>query len=304
MHVIARPAQRRHGFTLIELLVVIGILAVLGILTVISAQRLSRSSRVSSAVNTVTNALQLARAQAIRQSTTTAVVFRPIWDPNNKQKPQQTEVVIAETTHELHEFNPGQQLYGIPNLAERFIPVNGAKTIRLPAGIKVAGPGFEGTSLDDARWYTQCELKAAADCSEAMMYSATIAVMFNPDGSLVTLRNAASGSDSKAFLDFLIGDADGDGDPQDTEVGTCPTTGYAGIFSQWWITNDVNDETNFVVVPFLAVYDDRAARDVKATDWADPSNLYLELVGPGGFISTNAQQINFNRYTGIAEVQQ
>jgi hypothetical protein len=32
--------------------------------------------------------------------------------------------------------------------------------------------------------------------------------------------------------------------------------------------------------------------------------MVVELVGPSGYIATSGQRIHFNRYTGVAEVQQ
>ena len=300
-----RPSRRpTRAFTLIELLVVIGILALLGILTVISAQRLSRSSRVSSAVNSITNALQVARAYAIRESKLTAVVFRPIWDVNNKQKPQQTEILVVVSTGQTYQFDV-TQLYGLPNLSERFLPAQGLKAIRLPAGIKVAGPLFEdqfSATLTEVDWGTQGELsKISNGCSEAIQYSRVIAVMFAPDGSLVLANTRAGGGDTKSFVDLSNpSDFDNDGDPQDCGFGSCTS----GNYQEFWMQDAVEDECNFVLVPFLAVYDDRAAREVRSLDWSDETNMKKELTGPSGFITTNAQQINFNRYTGVAEVQQ
>jgi prepilin-type N-terminal cleavage/methylation domain-containing protein len=294
----SHTTRRPHAFTLIELLVVIGILALLGILTVISAQRLSRTSRVSAAVNSVTSTLQVARAYAIREGKLTAVVFRPLWDINNKQRPQQTEMIVSAWTGETYAFNTYAD--GQKDLADRFLPVNGIKAIRLPAGIKVAGPLFEDGQ--DGNWVTQGEMpQIMQGCRESIVYSRMVAVMFAPDGSLVTANTRASGKDTKSFVDFNLIDSNGNGDPQDCEtVGGCATS----LFQTFWMQDSVDDETNLTVVPFLAVFDDRAAREQKTLDWSNGSNMVVELVGPSGYIATSGQRIHFNRYTGVAEVQQ
>lgn len=299
-----RRRDARPAFTLIELLVVIGILALLGVLTIISAQKLSRSSRVSSAVNTVTNALQVARAYAIRESKLTVVVFRPVWDAANKQKPQQTEVLIAASTGETYEFDE-TQVYHLPNMAERFLPAQGLKAVRLPAGVKVAGPLFEdqfSTTLTEVDWATQGEMsKITNGCGEAIKYSRLIAVMFAPDGSLVLANTRAGGGDTKSFVDLSVpADFDNDGDPQDCGFGSCAS----GNYQTFWFQDAPEDECNLVLVPFLSIYDDRAAREIKTLDWSDEAAMKTELCGPSGYITTNGQQVNFNRYTGVAEVQQ
>jgi prepilin-type N-terminal cleavage/methylation domain-containing protein len=297
-----RPRGARRfagGFTLIELLVVIGILGLLGVLTIISVQRLSRSSRVSSSVNTVTNFLQSARAYAIRENKLVVVAFRPIWDVNNKQRPQQTELVAAEWTKEGIVFAgaPGQL-----DIADRFVPINGLPSIRLPAGIKVAGPLYEDG--EDGNWVTQGEMSQIMQgCREAIEYSRMIAVMFAPDGALVTRNPAASAGDSKAFIDFNLRDlSPADNDPQDVvQAGGCATS----TFQQYWMQDNVEDETNLTLVPFLAIFDDRQAREsAKFLDWSNSANMVAELLGPNGFVTTNGQRIHFNRFTGVAEVQQ
>ncbi len=303
-----RPANRHEAsgrgrasraFTLIELLVVIGILAVLGVLTIVSVQRLSKSSRVSSAVNAVSNALQSARAYAIRENKLVVVVFRPIWDINNKQRPQQTEITIAEWTKQGIVFNAGTP--GQLAIADRYTVVSGNKPLRLPVGIKVAGPLYEDGQ--DGNWVTQGEMPIIMQgCGESIEYSRMVAVMFAPNGSMVTRNPAASAGDSKAFVDFNLKDlTPGDNDPQDVDnANGCAS----GNFQKYWMQDSVDDENNLTVVPFLAVFDDRLAREGKTLDWSNSANMLIELLGPSGFVTTNGQRIHFNRFTGVAEVQQ
>ena len=142
--------RESRAFTLAELLVVIGVIAILGTLTVISVQRISRDTRTATATNTVTNALAAARAHAIKTNNLVMVVFRPIWNPNQRQTPQQTEVLISEWTGRSFEFLPEE-------LADVYLPANGFQPIKLAPGVKVAGPVYE-TGANDSVWATQADM--------------------------------------------------------------------------------------------------------------------------------------------------
>lgn len=290
---VRRPAR---GFTLAELLVVIGVIAVLGTLTVISVQRISRDTRTATATNTVTNALAAARAHAIKTNNLVMVVFRPIWNPNQRQTPQQTEVLIAEWTGRSFEFLPEE-------LADVYLPANGFQPIKLPPGVKVAGPVYE-TGANDSVWATQADMPrtmgggGVAACSEPITYSRMIGVLFGADGSRLTRNPNGATSDNKSFVDFNRTDSNGDGDPQDCQLGTCAN----GNFQVFWLQDHVEDESNVTLVPFLAVYDDRAARERRTQEWTGDAGLVQDLVGPQGYISTSSDRIHFNRYTGVAEV--
>ena len=79
------------------------------------------------------------------------------------------------------------------------------------------------------------------------------------------------------------------------------TIAAATFFNQWWET----DETLVTVVPFLAVYDDEKARELRTTDWTDQTDYEAELTGsltdsPTAYINLRADRIHFNRYTGVA----
>lgn len=293
----ATPRSRRRAFTLTELLVVMGVLAVLAVLTAVGVQKISRESRVASAVNTVTGMLGSARALAIRENAVVVVAFRPIWDPTNRQKPQQTEVVVAKWTGERAFFNPGGQF---PNIADRFFVADRVPAVRLPSGVKVAGPLYEFGN--DEVWVSQAELpELNPGCKEALDYGRMIAVMFAPDGTLVTRNPYSSAGDSKAFIDFnKIDLTPADNDPQDcVNAGGCATS----TFQQYWLQDDVNDETNLTLVPFLAIFDDRQARERRTLDWGNAANMLAELNGPAGFITASSDRIHFNRFTGVAETR-
>jgi prepilin-type N-terminal cleavage/methylation domain-containing protein len=292
-------SRRREprAFTLAELLVVIGVIAILGTLTVISVQRISRDTRTATATNTVTNALAAARAHAIKTNNLVMVVFRPVWNPNQRQSPQQTEAVICEWTGRSYEFLPEQ-------LADVYVPANGFQPLKLAPGVKVAGPVYELGTATDSTWATQPDLartmggSGVPACSEPITYSRILGVLFGSDGSRLTRNPNGATSDNKSFVDFNRIDSNGDGDPQDCQLGTCAN----GNFQIFWLQDHAEDESNITLVPFLAVYDDRAARERRTQDWTSDAALATDLVGPQGYISTSSDRIHFNRYTGVAEV--
>ena len=69
-----RPSR---GFTLVELLVVMGVIGVLSTLTLVSFRAITRDARLSSATNTVTAALDNARALAMKRNQPVLVAFYP-----------------------------------------------------------------------------------------------------------------------------------------------------------------------------------------------------------------------------------
>lgn len=77
--IMAATRQRCQGFTLIELLVVVALVAIFAALALPSFNDTIRRYRVSSAATEITNALQLARAQAIatRQQVNVAQTANP-----------------------------------------------------------------------------------------------------------------------------------------------------------------------------------------------------------------------------------
>lgn len=299
--------RRRSAFTLIELLVAMGVIIVLATVTLVSVRALAQGASRASAVNRVKAMLGSARATAMKRGRPVAVVFTASWDPARPDVPQRTEMWLVEYSGVTLQPDP----LGNPNLLiDRFVPVEDAEPLALPAGFKVAGPWYDLNT--DGRWVTQPELRL----SDPVAFGSPewpgrmIAVMFAPDGSLVTSR--PMGDNSHSFVDFnhgvtntstnVNGDGDDDGSPQDlwdTSNTTFPFFDY----------NEPGDETNLVFVPFLAVYNDDEAREFYgADDWSDEEQYFAELVNgvfnntlnPNvGYITEYGERIHFNRYTGV-----
>ncbi len=303
----ARSAQR--AFTLVELMVVIAIIGILAVVTLVSSRRMSAGARVSSATNAVTAVLANARAAAIRDNKPTAVVFRASWDATKPHLPQQTEVIVVRSTGDLVQF--GSPSSAGPNVAERFLPLTDVQSVKLSEGIKVAGPLYEGDfsvgsgNASDYAWVTQGEMPFIMNgCQETPRFSRQFAVFFGADGAFLTRPPNASAGDHKCYVDWnRNGDAiTPPADPQDVALGSC----NSGNYENYWLQDHVDDETNLVFVPFLAIYDDRVARERKSVAW-DGSGSYAgilsELTGPSGFISVFSDRIQFNRYSGVPEVR-
>lgn len=294
------PHSWRRAFTLIELLVVIAIIAIVSVLSVIAVGKLSQDARVAGATNQVLAALDEARATAIRTNRSTAVVFLARWDANRPEDRQVTECVVVtwRGDQETVIFNGSE-------LADIFVAVPDVQPRRLPAGIKVGGPfyaieGFDGLA-SDFLWLTQPELRLTDPdiVGNAQEYPGEIiGVLFDPKGSVVT-SNVSSFA-REAFYDEFLGDNETSGDGQgfrldpraDTAVGSAP----GPLFYHY---HEDNEEVYISFVPFLSIYDDDEARELKTLPWTNRVNYEAELAGPTGYIAQYGRKIEFNKYTGV-----
>lgn len=294
-----RPlAATGRGFSLIELLAVMGILVLLAVLTAVGVGRISKEARVSTAVNRISAALANARAIAIRENTHVLVLFRVEWPvnasgaPANRAARQVTELVVTRFSGESYVPNPSL-------ISDRFVPVPGVPPVRLPAGIKVAGPNyeFESGSFETQAFYTQPEFRLLVDgCNEYLEYGRHIGILFGPDGRRVNRRLNATARDQKISVDL---NGNGVEDVDFTFQGGC---GPSNTFGRFYFLNHPSDETNVMLVPFLVVYDDDAARELKTGDWRTRAGIEAELVGrQGGYIASFGERIDFNPVTGVVQ---
>lgn len=307
-----RGASAPAGFTLIELLVVIGIIATLAVLTTMSVRRLSRDSRVAIAVNQVISALGEARARALKDNEPMLVTFVVRTDAGmSAARGQITDVVIAKWTGQIVKVqdggpnNPGTDIWNEPFVIH-------PDTVRrsLPPGIKVAGPRTDynppGTSDQDVVWITQPELANNE-------YGRSIGVLFGPDGTVVTRFPAGVGVAlyESAYLD-LDGVKNANGWP-------LQNVGNSTSGARYFEYNEEVDEPSINYVRTLAIFDDAAAREFfGAGGWSGtssgasnglPADCSTEPAGErrmrcqqSHFINQYADRINFNRFTGVAEV--
>jgi hypothetical protein len=269
-----------------------GVIAVLATLTLVSVRGISRDARLASAVNTVTAALDNARAAAMRRNTLALVVFRPRLVG---EKEQVVEVVTADWGGESYGVDDDGN--GIPeHVVDRFVPLPDVPVRALPSGIKVAAPRYADGR--DEEWVTQSHLPATRLASNPEQPGRLIGVMYGPDGTTLT---ANSRSDStRTWVDFASSEMDQSypwvHDGPSPGDGFSPTeAAVVGYVEQRYPL----DEPVVTFAPFLAVYDDDAARERKTLDWSTSANYESELTGSLGYISNYADRIHFNRYTGV-----
>jgi len=294
-------AGHRRAFTLIELLVVIAIISIVAVLSAVAISRLGQEARLASAINTVLASLDEARAAAIRTNRSTAVIFLARWDADRPEDRQVTEAVVVTW---LGDQEP--VIFNADELADIFVRVPDLPPRRLPPGIKVAGPfyaieGFQGLQ-SDFLWLTQPELRLTDPDvvgNDQEYPGEIIGVLFDPRGRVVT-SNVSSFA-REAFYDEFPGDTESAGedgfgfrlDPRaDTAVGSAP----GPLFYHY---HEDDEEVYISFVPFLAVYDDDEARELKTLPWTNRTNYEAELAGPGGYISQYGERIDFNKYTGV-----
>ncbi len=284
----------RRGFSLTELLVAMGIIAIIGGITAIGIRNVSREARISSATNTVTAALDSARALAIRRNRTVAVVFRPRLVRDGESR---IEIILAEFAGD----SEVRSILGTspqPRIFDRFRPIPGIARRELPKGIGVAGPFH---AVDERAWLTATDLARPEEAPGRV-----IGVMYRADGTTVM-------QDSSRNTHFIWVDVNDDGERYFHEADSNdPQMPQGNHIDDWMSQKHPDDEPLIQMVQFLAVYDYDAARDwsdtsvwVNAQSWPAPNDWPNEDSGTreaelSMFITEFADRIHFNRYTGVA----
>lgn len=311
----------RRAFTLVELLAVIGILVALATMTAISVARVSKDTRISKAANDLLNVLETARAIAIRTHQPTLVVFRtrterfdesandPMRYPNTSRiKRQWTEAVVGRLEEPLQLYADSSNLLSRIYI-DRFTPEAGISGFTFPEGVKVAGSfaGF-GNEMFDRAWVTQPKLKENPAEEEL---GSIVGVLYDAQGRVVS-RLDGSGVASVSQGRYPVMDFNRNG-ARDiiNEVG-----------GPWepHVQNQEGDEANVVTTQVLAVFDDKAMRELYDDKYWQGTSLRAfapgtpcSTLGSGQsrrmcecteFIDQFGTVIAFNRNTGRAEVQQ
>jgi len=323
-----------RAFTLVELLAVMGIIAILGVVITTSAQRISKDAKLAGATNQVLAALGEARAIAIRDRATVLVAFtvrRTTYRQTTSgpelidlSKPQQTEVVIAKATGRLGFLGTGtngsyaflsQVGANSDRLLEEFHPAAGVPSRLLPAGMKVAGSAmdFPPTTYSpqghDHYWYSQPEMKKRDSIGLTLERGQLVVIRFGPDGSLET-RNPSitadvdptdpGNSSVNPWIDFNRNGA--------VEIGTTPTTTND---TKFFTLDEFRDEPLGNHTMFLALFDDdnfhAQATATQVTNWGATSQSAFPSINElikdrTAYINQFSDRIQFNRFTGVAEL--
>jgi prepilin-type N-terminal cleavage/methylation domain-containing protein len=282
-----------RSFTLLELIVVMVVMAILSGLSAIAYRGISENLQMSAAVNTVTAALDNARAMAIKQNRYVMTVFRPRLDDDGTT--QVIDIIVAQWNRDSASADRGD---GRVWTYDRFIPIPGMLVRTISGGVNVAGPGY-GVGDDDIWW--ACTYLPTLQMGEP--FGRLVGVLYSPEGRVV-VRNATSGAD-RIWVDFnqdwvqtinattLV-------DWSDPNVVIAPwaTPATPDIGAHFDI--EIAQSEPFVsMTPILTVFDEDAFRESIGTggvvafdDVDDRNSKYTE------FIENNADRIQFNRYSG------
>lgn len=285
-----------NGFTLTELLIVMGVIAVLSVLTLISMRVIARNAKLAASTNTVFASLDNARAIAIRDGNLVLLAFRPRIENGEDVV---VDLVACRWTGESYPAAPVGTI-------DRFEPIADFPVRTLSSGIKVAAPSYR--TGNDLEWTTQSHLPRTQAVANPEWPGALLGVMYGPDGTILTSNPRTDASliwvDFNHHPTYVVPRIELDmfyPDPfhMMSDLGLpIDMNRFDDYFRQIIAT----DEPFITFAPFIAVYDDEAARELKdpVRDWGDEQGYVNDLTGPDGYITRLGNRIYFNRYTGVA----
>lgn len=282
-----------NGFTLTELLIVMGVIGVLSVLTLISMRVIARNAKLAASTNTVFASLDNARAIAIRDGNLVLLAFRPRIENGEDVV---VDLVACRWTGESYPAAPVGTI-------DRFEPIADFPVRTLSSGIKVAAPSYR--TGNDLEWTTQSHLPRTQAVASPEWPGALLGVMYGPDGTILTSNPRTDASliwvDFNHHPTYVVPRIEldmFDPDPIPIVDLAIDTNRFDDYFRQIIAT----DEPFITFAPFIAVYDDEAARELKdpVRDWGDEQGYVNDLTGPDGYITRLGNRIYFNRYTGVA----
>lgn len=281
----------RHGhvdraFTLMELLVTMTIIVIIAVLTIVSIRSVFLEARLSSGLSAVSASLGQARALAMKSGRPVLVAFYPaLTDPGE----QRISVVLAQWEGDTRVEDVDYMTGTYSQIFARFRPIDGVSPRLLPQGINVAGPFFFGGASSDGDsgfdWLVPTNLREPSEAPGRI-----VGVMFDAVGTMVTEIDSVDAE--HVWIDF---EPVWNSSTQQWEQSRS-TSGTA--VDDWYLLVEPDDEMNVTLVPYLAVFNERDARDrYDDTAWTDPDIRDSEL---SEYVRDFADRLHFNRYTGVA----
>ena len=242
--------------------------------------------RMSSAINTVTAALDNARAMAIKHNRYVITVFRPRLD--NDATEQVIDIVVAEWRGDSANADNG---YNSMWTYDRFTPMVGLQIRTIEGGVNVAGPGY-GIPGNDHIWWVSTYLPALVTGESA---GSLIGILYNPEGRVV-VRNAESGAD-RIWVDF---NNDGDQTISDTEIVDWPWPSPLPGIGSYFDLEVPEGEPFISMTPILAVFNETECRSsYDISTWVDDPTDDMRDNDYTQYIDTTSDRIQFNRYSGV-----
>lgn len=305
-------SSKRSAFTLVELVVVIIIMTMLAGLSAIAYRSIAADMKMSAAMNTVSSALDNARALAIKKNRYIMSAFTPRLEDEGST--QIIDIVVAEWSGDSSNANNGS---GSIWTYDRFVPVSNLEVRTIDGGINIAGPGY--ATGDDDQWWVCTNLPSQVSSGPIIggntePFGPIIGVLYSPEGRVVT-RNAESGAD-RIWIDF---NQDGVQTINEEETVEWPWPGQLPSIGSYFDLEVQGGEPFISITSILAVFDETAFRDgekgvqekwdtcyhPKDLDFYLPCNVYhsdkqeCRHSDYTIYIEKNASRIQFNRYSGV-----